>query len=137
MTGTARERAVAALPAHVWRDDPFAPLAAASAHAKHQYDYACALCRPDLDDGYGRIVDVVLDAALTDVDGIAARIDPSTVEPLRSVVLAAWDAAGLDAERFMADREAEARRRAADVVALLTGTTATAGADELGAGERP
>ncbi|MFB7890345.1 hypothetical protein ACFCZ3_20065 [Cellulosimicrobium cellulans] len=120
MTGTTRERAVAALASHQWRA-PDEPGARYSASTEHRYDYACALCRPDLDDGYGRIVDVVLAAALTDVDAIAARIEPSIVEPKRSILLAAWDAAGLDSERFMAEREAGARRRAADVVALLTG----------------
>ena len=136
MSTTARERAVAALASHQWRA-PDEPGARYSASTRHRYDYACALCRPDLDDGYGRIVDVVLAAALADVDAIAARIDPSTVEPLRSRVLAAWAAADFNGEALMAQREAEARRRAADVVALLTGTTPTAHDDELGAGERP
>ncbi len=116
---TARERAVAALAVQEWRPDPYEPLARASAHVRHRYDYACALCRPDLRDGYGRIVDVTLTAALADLDGIAARIDPSIVEPQRSAVLAAWTAAEFDAAALMAEREAEARRRAADVVAFL------------------
>ena len=35
-----------------------------SAHTEHEYDYACALCRPDLDDGYAKIVDAVLEAGV-------------------------------------------------------------------------
>ena len=52
-----------------WRV-PGAPLASTSAHADHGYDYACAVCRPDLDDGAQRLARAVLEAALaTETDG--------------------------------------------------------------------
>lgn len=44
-----------------FRDEP---LALASAHSEHLYDYACAVCRPDLDDGAQRLARAVLEAAL-------------------------------------------------------------------------
>lgn len=51
-------------------------------------------------------------AAALDVAEMAAVIDPSTVEPMRSKVMAAWREHGLDAELYMADHEARATERA-------------------------
>jgi len=74
MSTTARERAVAALTEQRWRT-PDEPFARDSAHTGHRYDPACALCRPDLDDGYGRIVDVVLAAVLRPEERADTELD--------------------------------------------------------------
>ena len=54
----ARDAAARALADVNWR-----PETSWGQHTPEHYDYKCALCRPDLDDGYGRITDAVLAAA--------------------------------------------------------------------------